>query len=72
LTTRLFPDRADYAPVFHRSTSKYLSEQVQEGRANRQQCYLEQHQNEDEISELNSRIEELETQVERSGRTRVN
>ena len=49
----------------YRSTSKYLYELVQEARAYRQQEYLAHHQSEEQIAGLKSRIEELETQLER-------
>jgi hypothetical protein len=49
----------------YRSTSKYPYELVQEARAYRQQGYLAHHQSEEQIAEFKSRIEELETQLER-------
>jgi len=60
----------------YRSTSKYLYELVQEARAYRQQGYLAHHQSKEEIAELKSRIEKLETQLERernkeSGTTKI-
>jgi len=49
----------------YRSTSKYLYELVQEGRAYRQQGYLAHHRSEEKVAELKAQIKELETQLER-------